>query len=209
MDISWLDMFGYAASLVILVSLMMSSIVKLRWINLAGGIMFSAFGFLIGSIPTGALNLGIVLIDIYYLWKYYHEADELAIVEADLESGYFNHFWQRNAHDIEQIFGDVDLTSDQRAFYFIRNNNTAGILVGSKAGKSTLQIVVDYVSRPYRDLKIGQHFIGESRIAAVLPDVTTLRATTDHGLHASYLRKLGFSESPQEPGVFLKSLVAA
>ena len=46
MGIHWLDWFGYAASGVILISLTMSSIVKLRWINLAGAVMFAVFGFL-------------------------------------------------------------------------------------------------------------------------------------------------------------------
>ncbi|MCK4513815.1 MAG: hypothetical protein KAU31_01090 [Spirochaetaceae bacterium] len=36
MTINWLDWFGYAASVVILVSLTMTSIVRLRWTNLAG-----------------------------------------------------------------------------------------------------------------------------------------------------------------------------
>ncbi|MFW6213587.1 MAG: hypothetical protein ACOC8L_11865, partial [Spirochaetota bacterium] len=61
--VGWLEWFGYAASVVILISLTMSSIVKLRWINLAGAVMFAAYGYLIGSIPTGSLNLGIALID--------------------------------------------------------------------------------------------------------------------------------------------------
>ena len=80
MTIPWLDWFGYLASVVILISLTMSSIVRLRWINLAGAVMFAAFGYLIGSIPTGTLNLGIALIDIYYLVRLYRAKDELAMV---------------------------------------------------------------------------------------------------------------------------------
>lgn len=110
MTINWLEWFGYAASVVILASLTMSSIVRFRWINLAGAMMFATFGFLIGSIPTGTLNLRITFIDIYYLWKIYSTKDELAIVEADLGSGHFNHFWGLNHIEISRIFGDPDLT---------------------------------------------------------------------------------------------------
>ncbi len=206
MTMNWLEWFGYAASVVILVSLTMSSIVRLRWINLAGGIMFSAFGFLIGSIPTGTLNLGIAIIDVYFLWKIYSTKDELAIVEANLGSGYFNHSWELNRNEIFRIFGDTDLTQDQRAFYFLRNNNTAGILVGHEVEPGTFCIDIDYVSPIYRDLKIGQHFISESRIKSVLPKMDRLHATADVGIHERYLKKLGFQEMDGRPGVFAKGL---
>ena len=206
MGSNWLDWFGYSASVVILLSLTMSSIVRLRWINLAGAIMFAAFGFLIGSIPTGSLNLGIACIDIYYLWKIYRTRDELAIVEADLGSGYFNHFWNLNQREIIRIFGDADLTQDHRAFYFLRNNATAGILVGHEADPGTFMIDIDYVSPIYRDLKIGQHFIAESRIKSVLPRMNRLQASAGPGVHERYLRRLGFRETAAIPGLFTRDL---
>lgn len=206
MTINWLEWFGYAASVVILVSLTMSSIVRLRWINLAGAIMFSAFGFLIGSLPTGSLNLGIAFIDIYFLWKIYRAKDKLAIVEADLGSGYFNHFWDLNRKDIARIFGDVDLNQDQRAFYFLRNNNTAGLLVGHETEPGTFCIDIDYVTPIYRDLKIGQHFLAESRIKSVIPKMDRLHATADVGIHERYLEKLGFQEIDGRSGVFARAL---
>ena len=65
-----MDYLGYAASLIVLISLLMSSIKKLRWINLAGALLFGIYGFMIQSLPTGFMNLGIVIIDIYYLVKH-------------------------------------------------------------------------------------------------------------------------------------------
>lgn len=206
MNVSWLDWFGYAASVVILVSLTMSSIVRLRWINLAGAVMFAAFGYLIGSIPTGTLNLGIAVIDIYYLVKLYRAKDELAVVEADLESGIFKHFWNVNRGEISRIFGRDQPAANQRAFYFLRNNNTAGVLVGHECQPDAFCIDIDFVTSEYRDLKIGQHFIGESRIRSVLPGIRTLLAATDHGIHEAYLRKLGFEVDPATPERFAKAL---
>ena len=64
LGIAWIEWFGYAASVVVAISLMMSSIVKLRWFNLTGATMFSAYGFVIGAWPVGFLNLFIVAINI-------------------------------------------------------------------------------------------------------------------------------------------------
>ena len=46
-----LDWIGYLGSLVVLISLLMSSIKKLRWINLVGAVIFAFYGFMISSIP--------------------------------------------------------------------------------------------------------------------------------------------------------------
>ncbi|MBP8213899.1 MAG: YgjV family protein [Propionivibrio sp.] len=65
--ISWIEWFGYAASILVAISLTMSSIVKLRWLNLAGAAMFSTYGFIIGALPVGFLNLFIVVINVVHL----------------------------------------------------------------------------------------------------------------------------------------------
>lgn len=66
-----IDYLGFIASFVVLISLLMSSIRLLRWINLFGALLFGVYGVLIGSYPTIFMNFGIVLIDIYYLTKMY------------------------------------------------------------------------------------------------------------------------------------------
>ncbi|MFW6312715.1 MAG: hypothetical protein ACOC2N_02395, partial [Spirochaetota bacterium] len=169
MAVDWLEWFGYAASLVILISLTMSSIVRLRWVNLVGAIMFSAFGFLIGSIPTGGLNLGIAVIDIYYLVLIYRERDDVAIVRADPGSEIFRHFWSVNEAEIGRIFDHVEVDEECEVFFYLRNNNTAGVLVGEKIDDHTFRIDVDYVTPRYRDFQIGQYVIAEANLKDRLP----------------------------------------
>ncbi len=188
----WLEWFGYAASLVILISLTMSSIVRLRWVNLVGAIMFSAFGFLIGSIPTGGLNLGIAVIDIYYLVLIYRERDDVAIVRADPGSEIFRHFWSVNGPEIMRIFDDVEVGPEYEVFFYLRNNNTAGILVGEKIDDQTFRIDVDYVTPRYRDFQIGQYVIAEANLKNRLPDERRLVTHPGDANHQSYLRRLGF-----------------
>ena len=49
-DISWIEWLGYAASALVLISLSMSSIARLRWFNLAGASCFTVYGVLIDGI---------------------------------------------------------------------------------------------------------------------------------------------------------------
>ena len=51
-----LEGFGYLASVLVVISLMMRSIVRLRWINLVGAACFTAYGILISAYPVAALT---------------------------------------------------------------------------------------------------------------------------------------------------------
>ena len=62
LNISILEWLGYLSSVIVAISLTMSSIIKLRWFNLVGAAAFSFYGFMIGSLPVGFLNLFIVWI---------------------------------------------------------------------------------------------------------------------------------------------------
>lgn len=69
--VSILELFGYAGSFVVLISLTMSSIVKLRWINLLGATMFTIYAIFIKAYPAIFMNSGIMIIDIFYILKLY------------------------------------------------------------------------------------------------------------------------------------------
>ena len=81
MYLNILQWVGYAASVIIMISLTLNSIVKFRWINLVGAAMFSTYGFLIKTYPVGVMNGLIVLIDIYYLWQIYTKKEIFEIIE--------------------------------------------------------------------------------------------------------------------------------
>ena len=67
------EMLGYSASVLVAISLMMQSVVKLRTINLVGAILFSIYGVMIGAFPVAFLNGFIAVANIYYLHQMYRE----------------------------------------------------------------------------------------------------------------------------------------
>jgi hypothetical protein len=64
------EIIGYVASVLVAISLMMRSVLKLRVINLLGAAVFALYGLLIGAYPVAVMNLFIVLIDLYYLREF-------------------------------------------------------------------------------------------------------------------------------------------
>jgi len=61
------EMFGYVASFFVAISLLMSSFIWLRVLNLIGAISFVVYGSLLGSIPIVITNGFITIINVYYL----------------------------------------------------------------------------------------------------------------------------------------------
>ena len=51
-DHMMLELVGYFASLLVLISLLMTSVVKLRVINMIGSLIFAVYALLICSYPT-------------------------------------------------------------------------------------------------------------------------------------------------------------
>lgn len=68
-NVPWIEYVGYAASVLIGISMFMKNILKLRFINLIGCILFSVYGFIIKAYPVAIVNLVIAFTNIYYLYK--------------------------------------------------------------------------------------------------------------------------------------------
>ena len=69
----YLECVGYLASVLCVVSLVMSDVKKLRWINLIASATFVFYCLMTKSYPVALTNAMIVIADIYYLVKIYKD----------------------------------------------------------------------------------------------------------------------------------------
>ena len=67
MNINSVELIGYLGSILVAISLMMKSLLRLRIINLIGALFFTVYGVLLGAYPVAFVNGIIVFIDLYYL----------------------------------------------------------------------------------------------------------------------------------------------
>ena len=192
-----LEWIGYIASLIVLVSLLMSSIKKLRWINLFGALIFGFYGFMIGSMPTGIMNLGIVVIDIYYLSRMYLSKEYLRVLPIEEDTEYLRYFLDFYKKDIGK-FADlslVDISKSKIKLYLLRNMNPAGIFICNEYDKHSLEIVLDYVIPLFRDFKIGSFVFGKQKIYFLSKGYNRFVIFTENKDHISYIKKMGFTEA--------------
>jgi len=208
MSNTFIEWFGYIASFIILISLVSSSILKLRWINLIGAILFAIYGGFLGSIPVIAMNIGIALIDIYYIIKIYSIKQHFQLLEIKPDSNYFSHYIDFFKSDILKTFhkSDYVLTNDIIGFYILKNMVTAGIFLASIRDNNSLNIELDYVTIEYRDFKIGKFIFETSKTFFIDKGYTNLYAVSNTTAHSNYLLKMGF-EKQANSNEYLKTLI--
>ncbi len=210
MAINWLEWLGYLASLIVLISLLMSSIIKLRWINLLGSVIFSLYGFLIGAFPVGFMNLGISIINIYYLVKIYNFKEYFKILPIKSNSEYLNYFFDFYGEEIKKYsnLSDIDINNFDVSFYILRNMVPAGIFIGSRYNENTLKIELDFVIPEYRDFKIGNYIFKTRKDYFLEKGYTNLISFSPNEIHANYLKKMGFVERKENNRTYFIKKIA-
>lgn len=198
----WIEWFGYLASVVVAISLTMNSIVKLRWLNMVGAALFSAYGFVIGAMPVALLNLFIVFANIYYLQGIYRSKHQFKLIEVEASSPLLRFWIEHYQSDIEQFFPQFSANSvfGQRCYMLMRNSEPAGILVG-KQHQQDFEVKLDYVFTAYRDFKTGDFLYHHSGFFKVL-GVSKLLSYSTVRSHQQYLLKMGFAKSADNQDLF-------
>ncbi|HEY7865725.1 MAG TPA: GNAT family N-acetyltransferase [Psychromonas sp.] len=199
MELDWVEWFGYLASLVVLISLTMSSIIKLRVINFIGCLLFASFAYFIDSVPTIFMNLSIACINVYFHYQIYRSKEEFKIISASKNDEYFQHFLDINRQDIEKQISLEQLTAADTLFYMLRDNTIAGVLVGKKdaGAEGVFEIMLDYVTPRYRDFKLGNYYYNTHPEFLKEKGITALQTTASDQDHCLYLNKMGFVAQPE------------
>lgn len=200
-----LEWLGYIASLIVLISLLMSSVKRLRWINLAGSLLFAVYGFLIGALPVGFMNAGIVMINVYYLVQMYAKKDYFNLLPIK-DTSYYKQFMSSHITDMRS-FMDVEnhLEDDQyEKIFILRNTVPAGVVVGIAKDKKTFEVLIDYVTPAYRDFKIGKFLYEEQKEYFINQGYQTLITKPGNLKHQKYLKRMGFLSKDNE--FFFKEL---
>ena len=191
-----LEWIGYVASVLVLVSLSMTSIVKLRWYNLAGAVLFSTYGFLIGSLPVGIMNFLIVCANSYNLRKMYKRKEDFKIIEIKENDELLNHFLDFYKKDIKNFFPEFSMKNDHLGIFVLRDMAVAGIFIGSIENQE-LRIELDYALPQYRDFKVGNYLY--NKLNHILSNHNIQSVYCDSDLNLKYMEKMGF-ESVERKG---------
>ena len=197
---------GYVASMIIALSMTMNSIVRFRWVNIIGAILFSGYGFLIGAIPVGILNSIIVMVDIYYLKKIYSKKEVFDTLEINSASDYLVKFLSFHNHRIQKICPGFAYNPDMNtvSFFILRNASVAGLFLAHRDDKNVLSVGLDYVLPEYKDFKNGKYVYYNLKDSFIEKGYTSVKAKANDLKYIKYLKMLGFKEG--KDGFYTKNL---
>jgi hypothetical protein len=185
----WYAIIGHVASALVVTSLLMESLRRLRMISLAGSIFFATYGFLIESTPILLVNSAIFLINVRWLWRMSRERDYFSLLETDLSSNYLARFLSFHAEEIAKYQPEFTPPEEPaEVFFILRNMVPVGLWIGHETGDSRLQVDLDFVIPRYRDARAGVFFYGEDGPVSHRALITPPPAPG----HAPYLEKMGF-----------------
>ncbi|MEN8005908.1 MAG: hypothetical protein ABFS42_02795 [Candidatus Krumholzibacteriota bacterium] len=190
----WTEIIGYAGSVLVAISLMMSSLARLRWINLAGALAFAVYGWIVGAYPVLAVNGFIVLVNIYYLRKMSRTRDYFSLMPIRRrDNKYLQTFLAFHEADIGRFFPEFSLDSvgSPRMTFILRNVNPAGLVVYEEDGDE-VRIHLDYVLPSYRDLRCARFFLDEMAPIWREQGMKKLLSPAAGAMHRDYLKRLGF-----------------
>ena len=184
-----IECIGYAGSLLVLASMLMTSVFKLRVINTIGSLIFTIYALIIRSYPTALMNACLVLINLRFLWKMKKMDKDFSLAECRPGDSFVRFFIDSYRDDICACFPGIalDLTDATQAYLICCDGKPVGVTAGEQSG-SVLNLLLDYTIPQYRDFSVGKYLMtclkeqGFTKLCYGGP--------VEH--HLPYLQKLGY-----------------
>ncbi len=188
-----IEIVGYAGSALVVVSMLMTSVVKLRVVNTIGSLIFMVYALIIGSYPTALMNLCLIAINVFQLVRLFRDQKQYDLVAVDLRDGFVTHFLEANLPDIQKWFPAFSLEglAGDEAYLVCCSSQPASLFIGKRTLPGTLEIVLDYATPVYRDTSAGRYLYGQLKQKGC----KTLVFRGEAPGHVAYLEKTGYRKS--------------
>ena len=187
-----IELIGYLGSALVVISMLMTSVVKLRVVNTIGSAIFMGYALVIGSYPTALMNFFLIAINLYHLFRLFRDQKQYDLISATLGEGYISYFLEKNGQDIVRCFPEFE-GHDRHAdcvFLVCCGGDPASVFLADNAGNGDLEIVLDYAAPAYRDTSAGRFLYDRLKEKGYRRLI--FRGSTQN--HAAYLERVGFKQ---------------
>lgn len=208
-----IEVLGYIASALIVLSITQKSILKLRLFGFMGGVTFLIYALVIGAYPIAVVNVIGASIHAWYLRKLIRRKEEVfRLLHVAPDSEYVRRFLEFYADDIQGRFQPEfvhDPEADTITTFTLRDMVPAGLFIGERRADGSVEVMLDFAIPQYRDFAIGSFLYSDG--AGLLADepATSLWSTASNPDQARYLRRMGFAEAPDAAGRYEREVAAS
>ena len=189
----WLDVLGWGGSALLVYSLLQSSVLRLRVLNLVACVGLIVFNAFLSVWPMVGMNAVLVAINAWFIvqmLRHRHDVTAFDVLEVDPADAYLRHVLRVHHADILRFNpGFVHAPDeDQDAFLVQREDETVGVVLLREEG-DTAHVLLDYVTPRYRDFSPGE-FVW--RHSGLLASRGVRRVVSPPGMVGAYYDRVGF-----------------
>ena len=187
----YLEIFGYIGTALVIVSMMMTSLIKLRIINMCGGLISLVYAVFCNTWPVVVLNACLICINFVQTVRQLRGKEEVTLLSVEANDPIAQHLMRLWQKDIEKYQPDCNLyaTEETERHILYVGQQAVGVLFGSK-NEDLFSLQILYLVPSHRTAVMGKNVL------------QALRARGIHTLTSSefyakepyrYLRRLGFT----------------
>ncbi|GAA1999541.1 hypothetical protein [Catenulispora subtropica] len=193
----WLDVVGWAASAVLVWSLLQAGQVRFRAFNLLGCLVLIVFNWALGIWPQVGLNVVLGAIDGYFLYRLLstrHDERQYQVVPVRNDDTFLDYVLRVHGDDIRAFNpGFRRETGPGRHAYLVMTGDAlVGVVLVRALDEHTAQVELDYVTKPYRDFTPGEFVYRSSRL---FTDHGFRKVLSPPGEVAPYYDRIGFKRA--------------
>ena len=164
----WLDLFGWAGSALLIVSLLQARVLRFRMLNLLAGLMLVVFNALVGVWPMVAMNLATSAINVWFIRRLLldrHDGSAFRVLAVKSDDAYLSHVLHVHRTDVVRYQPDFEwdgVPRDERhPFLILKGDETVGVVIIRVEGDAA-EVELDYVTKRFRDFSPGEFVWRES-----------------------------------------------
>lgn len=195
----WFAAFGWIGSILVVWSLMVSRVLRFRWMNFAGSVIATIYNAAIQLWPFFAMNLAIAVIDAVWIRRLTRERHDDAVykvIPVAPQDAFLHHVLATHAADIAKERPDfaAEPTADERraTFLVVRGDENVGVVAIRDEGAGVGHVELDWVKPTFRDFTPGEFVYRESHALADA-GFRTLEVEQTASTDEVYLRRMGFA----------------
>lgn len=187
----YIELFGYLGSILVVVSMLMSSVIKLRVINIIGSVISGTYALIIGSFPLALMNICLIIINVYNILKLKKESRKYEIIQGDIQDSFLKYLLNHYDYDIKNYFCDFDAEKvmGDTVYYVLCNEVPVGFFIGNKKDDK-VEVVIDYTVQAYRDCSVAKFLY----IAMKKDGFNQLEIKKPTQKHILFLKKMSYEE---------------
>jgi hypothetical protein len=198
--------FGYLASLLLIIALLVNSDLKFRWFNTMGNISFITYAIIFSAYPVLLTNCILLCINVYYLLKVYNKKENFDLFEFEGKEKMVQKFTEYYRQDIKGYFPEFapEQFNGQLNFAVTRDLVIANIFSASLKDDGDAEVAINYTTPKYRDYKVGTFIFEKEHDYLIAKGVKRIvYKDLPNKKHLRFLKVMGFV---YEEGLLIKKI---